>query len=134
MGRIRDTAEWTERGLIWTVRRLISSWTLGHRQTSCLLRCTEFSRQNCSPPACKIFIGIGGRQIIPRGTTQVSCLVSRNKASSRKSLTFYVIDDNVAILGRAVCEYLNLFRRVDTVVAVDIQPGHTRQQQLIEQN
>ena len=113
---------------------MISSWTQRHRQTSCLLRCTEFSRQNRSPPACKIFTAIGGGQIIPRGTTQVSCLVSRNKASSRKSLTSYVIDDNVAILGRAVCEYLNLFRRVDNVVPVDIQTGHSRQQQLIVQN
>ncbi len=84
-------------------------------------------------PTSKIPTGFGGGQIIPRGTTQVSCLVSRNKASCRKRLTFYVIDDNLDILGRAACEDFDLIRRVDNVVPVDIQPGHTRQQ-FIEQN
>ena len=131
IAHIRDTAEWTER-LDLERAQIDFKLDTGAQANVLPFKVYRVLKTKLQPTS-KIPTGIGGGQIIPRGTTQVSCLVSRKKGSCRNRLTFYVIDDNLAILGRAACEDLDLIRRVDNVVPVDIQAGHTRQQ-LIEQN
>ena len=79
-------------------------------------------------PTNKILTGIGHGKITPRGTTKAECSVSRRKPAGKKMLTFYITDQDLAILGQAACEELDLSRRVESMTPayVSIRLSPTR--------
>ena len=62
-----------------------------------------------------ILTGIGNGKIRPRGLTQLHCTVVAREGQSRKSMLFYVTDEELVILGGQACQELDLIRRVNQV-------------------
>ena len=60
-----------------------------------------------------ILIGIGNGKVKPRGVAKFGC--TRKGSTNRQNLSFYVTDEDLAILGRQSCEKLDLIRRVDSI-------------------
>ena len=65
-------------------------------------------------PTNNLLVGIGDGKIRPRGVVHLDCTVARRQ-SGPTTIAFYVIDDNLAILGRQACEALDLIKRVDSI-------------------
>ena len=125
VGRIRDTDEWTERLDLGCTQVDFKLDTGAHANV------LPFQVYNVLKtrmhPTNKILTGIGQGKITPRGTTLVECSVSRRQLADKKRLTFYVTDQDLAILGKAACEELDLIRRVDSMTPVSIHSSPTRQ-------
>ena len=66
-------------------------------------------------PTKNVLTGIGNGRIKPRGQINLPCNVRGREATPAATLNFYVTEENLAILGRAACEQLELVKRVNAV-------------------
>ena len=81
-------------------------------------------------PTRNILTEIGRGKIRPRGVIRLPCTIPRRRPTAREqSLSFYVTDENLTILGRGACQQLDLVRRVDMV---STQPSLQSKRQLLE--
>ena len=64
-------------------------------------------------PTKHVLIGIGDGKIKPKGTTQIDCSVKQRQDQGKRCLSFYVTEQDLAILGRKACQDMNLVKRID---------------------
>ena len=64
-------------------------------------------------------MGIGGGKIRPREITTIECTVKSRQIQAINCLSFYVTDEDIAILGSQACQEINLVKKIGS-----LKPAH----------
>ena len=117
-----DSSEWTEEITIggssikFKLDTGASANVLPHKTLSAVRKQSKnAARSHKLQPTKNILTGSGNGRIKRRGQVKLPCKVRRWEAAPITTLNFYVTEENLAILGSAACEQLDLVKRVETV-------------------
>ena len=64
-------------------------------------------------------MGIGGGKISHRGITTIECTVKSRRIQATNCLSFYVTDEDIAVLGSQACQEMNLVKKIGS-----LKPAH----------
>ena len=94
---------------------------LPYRSYRRILRTTGGSRAIKKPLTStkRVLVGIGGGKIRPRGITTIECTVKSRRIQATNCLSFYVTDEDIAILGSRACQEMNLVKKIGS-----LKPAH----------
>ena len=86
-----------------------------------ILRTTGGSRAIKKPltPTKRVLVGIGGGKIRHRGFTTIECTAKSRRIQATNCLSFYVTDEDIAILGSQACQEMNLVKKTGS-----LKPAH----------
>ena len=136
IGSMEDGTEWTEVLDFGPTRvkfKLHTGASASVLSYSTLQAITHEQNKTSRPhlePTRNILTGIGRGQIRPRGVIRFPCTIPKKRPTARaQSLSFYVTDESLTILGRGACQQLDLLRRVDMV---STRPSLQSKGQLLE--
>ena len=122
IGEMGDSSEWTEEIMIngtsikFKLDTGDSANGLPHKAIDAVRKQSKNpARTHKLQPTKNVLTGIGNGRIKPRGQINLPCNVRGREATPAATLNFYVTEENLAILGRAACEQLELVKRVNTV-------------------
>ena len=94
---------------------------LPYRSYQRILRTTGGSKAIKKPltPTKRVLVGIGGGKTRPRGITTIKCTVKSRQIQATNCLSFYVTDENIAVVGSQACQEMNLVKKIGS-----LKPAH----------